>query len=88
MAKQSTQDRQLRLSEGRCPIHGIWMPQIESWHEEKGISFTIVGCPRKNCNIKVRAYSINGPWDLLPQFKYLLQQGEQGSAVIYEFNKP
>ena len=84
MAKQSKQDRELRLSEGRCPIHGGWMGQVDSWYEMDGVSYTVVGCGRRDCNIRAKAYSMDGPWELMPEFEYLLQQGENGSAIVYE----
>lgn len=78
MAKQSKQDREFRLCEGRCPIHGGWMGQIDGWYEEHGVSYTIVGCPRKDCDICAKAFSFDGPRELLPEFKFLLEQGEDG----------
>lgn len=77
--KQSKEDRTNRLSEGRCPVHGIWMPQVDSWHEQNGgaldgAQFTIVECPRGDCHIRAKAFSIDGPWELLPEFVYLLEQ--------------
>ena len=85
MGKQSTQDRELRLSEGRCPVHGGWMSQIEPWHESDGVSYTVVGCSRRDCEIRAKAFSIDGPWELMPEYVYLLKQGEDGFAKIYEF---
>ncbi len=85
MAKQSKRDRELRLSEGRCPVHGGWMGQIAGWIENDGAPYTFVVCSRKNCDIRAKAYSIDGPWELAPEFEYLLQQDESGCAKVYEF---
>lgn len=78
MAKQSKQDREFRLSEGRCPVHGGGMGQIDGWYEENGVSYTIVGCASKDCDICVKAFSFDGPWELLPEFQFLVEQGEGG----------
>lgn len=78
MAKQSKQDREFRLSEGRCPIHGGEMGQIDGWYEEHGVSYTIVGCARKDCDFCAKAFSFEGPWELLPEFKFLFKQGKDG----------
>jgi len=88
MAKQSTKDRELRLNEGRCPIHGLTMNQVTPWYESNGVEFTVVACPRKDCEIKAKAFDIEGPWELLPEFDYLLNQNSKGTAKIYEFKKP
>lgn len=32
MAKQTVADREQRLSQGCCPIHGIPMPQADVWY--------------------------------------------------------
>ena len=85
MAKQSRQDRELRLSEGRCPIHGCWMPQGSNIYEDDGTIHTIVECPRKSCDIKAEAHSPNGPYELLRDFEYLLYQNDSGTAKIIGF---
>jgi hypothetical protein len=63
--KQSVKDRRERLSKGCCPTHGLFMPQIEGWYRFNGKDYTIVGCPRKGCGIRARAYSLDGPWELM-----------------------
>lgn len=78
--KQSIQDRVKRINEGRCPIHGLYMPQVGYWEEQKGGALdgavvTEVECPRKDCNIRAKAAGPDGPWELLPEWKYLLQDG-------------
>ena len=71
--KRVIADRRKRLREGRCPIHGLWMSQIDVWYYPKdGRPYTIVGCPREDCQILARAYSIDGPWELVGEFEALL----------------
>lgn len=66
MKKQSVGDQLERLLDGRCPVHGHPMPQIGNWHTDPdGKRYTIVKCPRQGCNIKAKAYGIDGPWELL-----------------------
>ena len=43
MKKQNEKDQQKRLSEMRCPVHGIGLAQIDEDYAE---------CPRKHCNIR------------------------------------
>lgn len=75
MKKQSIQDRRLRLGQGRCPVHGLDMPQIDGWCEtEQDGQFTYVGCPRKDCNVEAMAKSFDGPYKLVPELQYLLQK--------------
>jgi hypothetical protein len=63
----------MRLENGRCPVHGLWMSQIDSWYyPEDGVPFTLVGCPRGDCAIYARAYGFDGPWELPDEFASLL----------------
>jgi hypothetical protein len=64
--RQSHADQERRLTEGRCPIHGLSMPQVDGWFiDDDGRQFTIVGCPRSDCDEHAKAYSIDGPWERL-----------------------
>jgi hypothetical protein len=66
MRGQSKEAQDERLAEGRCPIHGLWISQVEGWyHPTEGRDYTIVGCLRKDCTITDKAYSIEGPWKLI-----------------------
>ena len=66
MKQQSVKARRERLAQGCCPTHDLPMPQINVWYQlESGRQYTIVGCPRKDCRIRAKAYSANGPWALL-----------------------
>lgn len=66
MKKQSVKDRRERVEKGCCPTHGLWMSQIDGWYRLKsGEEYTVVGCPRKDCRIRAKAYSPDGPWELL-----------------------
>ena len=98
MAKQSRADRLLRLSEGRCPVHGLRMPRVDKWYfvdtDEPDIdwdedsadreTYTIFGCPRKDCGIKAKASSFDGPWELLEEWKYLLNDSENMETLMSE----
>lgn len=77
--KQSAKDRENRLSQGCCPIHGIPMPQADSWYTQEGGTmngkqYTIVECPRADCEIRAKAFHWEGPWELLPEWKHLLTE--------------
>ncbi|PNG50312.1 hypothetical protein WDL1P1_00362 (plasmid) [Variovorax sp. WDL1] len=69
MRKQSAQDREIRLSEGRCPVHGCAMHQVGL---AKGERRLIVGCPRGDCEIRGTAERPAGPVVLLPEHEHLL----------------
>ncbi len=54
------------------------MPQVGSWQEQiggsyDGADYTIVECPRRDCHIRAKAFSVDGPWELLPEWIYLLE---------------
>jgi hypothetical protein len=73
--KQSITDRLERFSQGLCPIHGLSMSQIDSWYYPKGKkAYTIVGCPRKDCDAKAKAFDFDGPWEILPECACLLDE--------------
>lgn len=73
--KLSLEERLERFNKGCCPIHGIFMSQIDSWYYDgDGKEFTIVECPRKNCAAQAMAYSYDGPWKILPEYSYLLEE--------------
>ena len=73
--KQSLTDRLNRLNDGRCPIHGIWMSQVDGWYyPDDREPYTIVGCPRSDCEARAKANSFDGPWELLPECLYLLDE--------------
>jgi hypothetical protein len=66
MKRQGVRDRKERLSRGCCPTNGLFMTQIGGWYQPKvGRQYTVVGCPRKNCRIRAKAFSFEGPWVLL-----------------------
>lgn len=75
--QQSAADRRKRLGEGRCPVHGIFMPQVGGWSRRVGGALdgkqvTIVECPRRDCSIQAYAAAPDGPWELLPEHDWLL----------------
>lgn len=73
--KQSQIERANWLKQGCCPIHGLFMNQIDSWYyPENSEPYTIVGCSRRDCDAKAIAYSFDGPWKLLPECAYLITE--------------
>jgi len=64
------------------------MSQIDSWYQDNaGKEFTIVGCPRKNCDAQAMAYSFDGPWKILPECSYLLEENLDVSR-LHPLTKP
>ena len=42
------------------------MSQIDGWYKpDSGRQYTIIGCPRKGCRTRAKAYDVDGPWELL-----------------------
>jgi hypothetical protein len=75
--KQSVDDRLKRLREGKCPVHGIGMGQVDSWYYPPNARpYTIAECPRKDCGIRVKAYEAHKNYELLPAWAHLVG-GEQ-----------
>ena len=73
--RQSLADRSKRFGEGCCPIHGLFMSQIDRWYyPEDREPYTIVGCPRRECNAQAMAESYDGPWEIMPDCAYLLDE--------------
>lgn len=77
MAKQSWFDRIKRLSDGRCPLHGIPMYQIDLEYIQLPYGRLtanrfIVQCPRKDCSITAFESEAFGEAQLFPQFKNLI----------------
>jgi hypothetical protein len=75
---QSAADRADRLSHGRCPIHGIGMPQVSPWEKKiggmlDGADVAVVECPRKDCGIQAYSCGPVGPCELLPKWHHLLR---------------
>lgn len=68
MAMQSRHDRLKRLSEGRCPIHGLSMVQVGL----VDVSAALVECPRRDCGIRGTATDPDGVVSLLPEHESLL----------------
>lgn len=71
MAKQTAKDRFERLKDGCCPIHGIGMSQIGLEGEGAEQRF-LVGCPRKDCEIKGTSVEPFGPVELRPEYATLI----------------
>ena len=62
--KQSVYDRLLRLSEGRCPIHGLQMYQTGL--SADGTAY-IVSCTRQDCGFSGLTHEPFGPCVPMPE---------------------
>jgi hypothetical protein len=73
--KQSTDERLNRLNQGCCPIHGSFMSQVDGWYyPEDREPYTIVGCSRRDCDARAMVDSYDGPWEIMPECAYLLDE--------------
>lgn len=87
--KKPQADRLIRLREGRCPVHGIPMSQVDRFYTEKdpvrarlfGNEFTFQMDRRKDCDIIVRAYGIAGPFELVAKWHELVTDDEASNIV-------
>lgn len=82
MAKQSKQDRLRRLSNGWCPVHGMWMPHVDNWYDEQHRRhLAIVECPRRDCDIRALVMDYSGPWEIHweihPDFAYVIDEAPE-----------
>ena len=81
--KQSLADRLDRINHGRCPIHGLFMSQVNRWYYPANREpYTIVGCPRRDCNARAKANSYDGPWEILPECAHLLDESTSLPAPL------
>jgi hypothetical protein len=63
---QSLTAQQERFDHGACPIHGEGMTQVgNGYYPVIGGSYTIVGCPRRDCQVRAKEFHREGPWALL-----------------------
>lgn len=78
---QSVTARKSRLfRSGCCPIHDAAMGQVDGWYyDDEWGKYTIVGCDRNGCEVKAKAFSASGPWELLPEHAHLLADDTAGS---------
>ncbi|MCB9490613.1 MAG: hypothetical protein H6674_00935 [Dehalococcoidia bacterium] len=55
------------------------MPQIDGWYyPEDGANYTLVGCPRKDCEEAARAFSWDGPWERIgPHYTLIAEASTQ-----------
>lgn len=72
---QSPEAQAARLARGCCPIHGLDMGQVSGWYETTlQPRFTVVKCPRKDCNEAFKAQGIEslamGPFTKLSAEDY------------------
>lgn len=70
-AKQSVADREKRLSECRCPVHGAHMVQVGHYGQQ-----FLAECPRRDCDIRGTTSTLGGAVALLPNFRHLLIEGK------------
>lgn len=80
---QSVAARRRRLFWGYgCPIHGGVMSQDDDWYEDDPFGiYTLVACSRNNCQVRAKAYSVSGPWELLPEFAHLIETAGDRTLV-------
>jgi len=72
-------ERMVRLRQGRCPLHGAIMLPNSGWHYPiTEAPYFEVACPSEVCSVRAKAYSQRGPWQLLPQWEYLLHDAITG----------
>lgn len=65
------------------------MGQIDHWYDEHtDRPYTIAGCDRKTCGIKAKHFSFEEPLELLPEWQFLLEQSEEGTAKIIPLKPP
>ena len=51
------------------------MSQVDGWHyPDDREPYTIVGCPRDDCDARAIADGINGPWEMTADSAYLLDE--------------
>ena len=67
MRGQSAEAQADRLARGCCPVHGIGMSQVGGpvYPQDGSLDFVIVGCDRRDCDIRAKAFSSHGPWELI-----------------------
>ena len=85
MKKQSIGDRQKRLEECRCPIHGLALSQVSPYFQQSGGRFDgtevcLAACSRSDCSIRVVATGPGEPVELLPEWEHLLKLQATGSV--------
>jgi hypothetical protein len=80
--KQSAADRQKRLDEGACPIHGIGVSQVGTWYQELdwykrlelGKEYTLCMDGRRDCPVLMKAYGgPSDPMTLSREWEHLLE---------------
>jgi hypothetical protein len=65
---------------GWCPIHGRPLALLERFTEPLGGRFdgdevAIVQCLQPDCPVRAYAKTPFGPWELLPEFEHLVDDG-------------
>jgi hypothetical protein len=65
------------------------MTGVSGWFEGYGdsseLDYPLVQCPRRDCEITAMELSDKGPWELLREWQYLLEQSETGGAKVLQF---
>jgi len=70
-SRQSKSDRERRLQEARCPVHGLMVEHV-GLSGRRDFPFT-VRCPRPDCGVLGRQAHPGGPIKLVPLFNFLLE---------------
>ena len=81
---QSDAARQARLAKCCCPTHGLFMSQVSGWFEPKlEPHFTVVACPRDDCDETYKAQSINGPFAKLSAQDYDMLMAAEARVTFF-----
>lgn len=69
MARQHTRQYLHRLAEGRCPVHGALMAQVQAAEDGRTL---VVECTQTDCDIRATKRENDEGVVLLPEFLHLL----------------
>ena len=54
------------------------MPHIDNWYDKQHQRhLAIVECPRHDCDIRAFAMDYNGPWEIHPDFAYVIDEAPE-----------
>jgi len=85
---QSRKSRLERLKIGRCPIHDKPLLQSDVWYRpQNGQRYTFVSCMHPRCRIEAICTSTFDQFTLVPDWRFLLDQTDNGTAKIMTFQK-
>ncbi len=85
---QTRSSREQRLNEGRCPIHDKPMLQSYVWYRPRnGQRYTFVSCMHPKCRIEAICSSTYDKFTLVPEWRFLLEQNEEGIGDVVPFKR-